>query len=116
MFVATVVASTLLATVLAYSAIRKLSHEPQVVETYTRAGVPERWLNHLAAILLAGAAGLIAGLFWAPIGIAAALALTCYFVVAVGFHIRAHDERNLPTPLVIAVLAAVALALRVATL
>jgi hypothetical protein len=116
MFLATAVVFVLLASLLSFAAIRKLSHRPEVVETYARVGVPEERLNQLAMVLLAGAAGLIAGLAWAPIGVAAALAVTCYFVVAVGFHVRAHDERNLPTPLVIALLAAVALALRVATL
>lgn len=116
MFVATVVVSVLLAAALAYSAVRKLGHRPEVVRTYLRVGVPEDKLNYLAIILLAGAAGLIAGLLWAPIGIAAAIGLTCYFVLAVGFHIRANDARNLPTPLALAILAAAALALRFASL
>jgi hypothetical protein len=108
--------SLLLASVLTYSAVRKLSHQPEVVQTYTRVGVPERKLDYLAAILLAGAAGLILGLFWAPIGVAAALGLVVYFLLAVGAHIRAHDIEHLPTPLAIELIAASALALRVLTL
>jgi hypothetical protein len=112
MFVATVIVSVLLAALLAYSAARKLSHAEQVVATYRRVGVPEDKLNYLAMILLAGAAGLIAGLFWAPIGIAAAIGLTAYFIAAIGFHIRFGDTGNIPTPAVLAVLAAAALTLR----
>ena len=116
MFVATVIVSALLAALLAFAAIRKLSHGPDVVQTYVRVGVPEDMLNYLAIILLAGAAGLILGLFWAPIGVAAASGVFCYFIVAVAFHMRANDGKNLPTPLVIALIAAAALILRLATL
>jgi DoxX-like family len=114
-FLATAVVSVLLAAALSYSALRKLSHRPEVVQTYLRAGVPEDRLDLLALVLLAGAAGLLLGLLWAPVGFAAAACLVVYFLVAVTFHIRADDARNLPTPLVLALVAAVALALRLVT-
>jgi hypothetical protein len=110
----TVAVSILFAALLAFSAIRKLSHRPEVVQAYLRAGVPEDKLDYLAVTLLAGAAGLLVGLLWTPLGVAAALALVVYFVVAMGFHIRAGDAEHLPTPLVMALLAAAALALRLA--
>jgi DoxX-like protein len=116
MFAVAAAVSVLLAAALAYSAVRKLGHRPEVVRTYVRVGVPEDKLNYLAIVLLAGAAGLLAGLLWAPIGIAAAIGITCYFILATGFHIRARDMRNLPTPLALAVIAAAALVLRLATL
>jgi len=116
MFAVTAVVSIVLASLLAYAAIRKLSHRPAVVESYLRAGVPEEWLDRLAIILLAGAAGLLAGLLWAPIGVAAAAALIAYFTVAITFHVRAGDAEHLPTPLTIALLATVALGLQLATL
>jgi DoxX-like family len=115
-FAATIAVSILLAAALAYAAVRKLSHRPDVVESYARVGVPEDKLDYLACILLAGAAGLLAGLFWAPIGIAAAVGLVAYFVLAIAAHVRAHDVDNLPTPVVIELLAATALVLRLATL
>ena len=99
----------------------RLLRDPQalprrgVVRTYVRAGVPEAWLDRLALILLAGAAGLIAGVFWAPLGIAAAFAVACYFAVAVAFHLRAGDAEHLPTPALLALIAAVALGLRLAS-
>jgi hypothetical protein len=116
MTVATAIVSVLLATLLAFAAARKLSHREPVVQTYVRVGVPEDKLDYLAIILLAGATGLVIGLFWAPIGVAAAIGVIAYFSVAIAFHIRAHDERNLPTPLVIALIAVTALVLRLATL
>ena len=115
MLVASAILSSLLAAVLAYSAIRKLTHNERVVRTYVRAGVPEAWLDRLALILFAGAAGLIAGVFWAPLGIAAAFAVACYFLVAVAFHLRAGDAEHLPTPALLGLIAAVALALRLAS-
>ncbi|MQA07225.1 MAG: DoxX family protein [Pseudonocardiaceae bacterium] len=115
MFVATVIVSALLAALLVFSAGLKFSHREQIVQGYARVGVPEGRLNYLAVVLLAGAAGLIVGLVWTPIGIAAAIGVICYFIGAVGFHIRAHDTKNLPTPVVFAVLATAALVLRIAT-
>jgi hypothetical protein len=115
LFVVAVAVSALLAALLATAAIRKLSHRPVVVESYLRVGVPEKRLNQLAVILLAGAAGVLLGLWWAPLQVAATAGLICYFVVAIGFHLRAGDARNAPTPFAFAVLAAAALLLRLAT-
>jgi hypothetical protein len=116
MVAASVVTSALLAAILAASAIRKLGHQPQVVQTYVRVGVPEEKLDYLAYILLAGAAGLVLGVFWAPIGVAAAAAVVVYFVLAMTAHVRAGDQEHLPTPVVIEAIAVAALVLRVATL
>lgn len=115
MFVATATVSVLLAALMAYSAVRKLSHQQQVVRSYARAGVPEERLNLLAAVLLVGAAGLLAGLAWAPLGVLAGIGAVGYFIVAIGSHLRHGDLRNLPAPVVLAVLAVAALVLRVAT-
>ena len=115
MFVATVAISVLLAGTVTLAAVRKLSHRTEVVQSYARVGVPEDRLDRLAVVLLAGAAGLLLGLAWAPLGIAAAIGLIAYFVLAIAAHIRADDLTNLPTPAVIELLALAALALRLAT-
>jgi hypothetical protein len=111
-FAATVVVSALLAALMSYAAVRKLSHRPEVVATYTRVGVPEERLDLLALTLLAGAAALLLGLAWAPIGVAAGIATVIYFLVAIGAHIRHGDLGNLPTPVVMELLAVAATALR----
>jgi hypothetical protein len=67
-------------------------------------------------VLIAGAASLLAGLVWAPLGVAAAIGVVVYFVVAVSAHVRANDLRNVGTPLAILVLAGCVLLLRLATL
>ena len=109
-------ASILLAAALSYSAAMKLTHRPEVVTSYARAGVPEGWLNRLAALLFAASAALIAGILWEPVGLAAAAALVAYFAVAVSFHVRAGDRGNLPTPAAMLLLAAVTAALHIALL
>ena len=116
MVTASIVVSSLLAALISYSAVLKLTHRPKVVEDYRRAGVPERWLNRLAALLLASAAGLVVGHWWALAGIASASGLIAYFALAVAFHVRAKDQANAVTPVVLMVLAAAALGLRFAAL
>jgi hypothetical protein len=116
MFAATTTVSVLLAALLGFAAVRKLSHRPEVVASYVRVGVPEDKLDYLAILLLCGAAGILLGLLWPPVGIAAAIGIVCYFAVAIAFHVRAHDEQHLPTPVGIALIAAAALVLRLATL
>jgi hypothetical protein len=116
MSTAATIGSALLAAILAAAAVRKLSHREEVVMSYVRVGVPPERLDHLAFILLAGAAGLVIGLFWAPIGIATGIAVIGYFVLAIAAHIRHHDERHLPTPVAIEVLAVATLTVRLASL
>ena len=111
MTAATIVVSVLLALLLVVTAARKLSHRPAVVATYRRVGVPEERLNLLAVLLLAGAGGLVAGLWWTPVGVAAAAALVAYFLLAIGAHVRARDVANAPVPAVYLALAGAALAL-----
>ena len=115
MFAATVLVTVLLAVLMSYAAIRKLSHRPEVVATYTRVGVPEERLDLLAATLLAGVAGVLIGLAWAPLGVTACAAVAIYFLVAIAAHVRSGDREHLPTPIVMELLAIGATALRVAS-
>jgi DoxX-like family len=115
MLVAAAVLSVVVAGLLAFAATRKLSHRPEVVEAYARTGVPESWLNLLAVTLLAGAGGLVLGIFWTPLGVAAAAAVATYFLVAIAFHVRAGDLTNAGTPVTIELLTLAALGLRLAS-
>jgi DoxX-like family len=113
MDVALVVVSILLAALITFSAALKLTHRPKVVESYRTAGVPETWLNVLAALLLLAAAGLLVGIWWPAAGFAAAVGLVAYFLLAVGFHIRANDTAHVATPAVLTGVAAAVVALHV---
>jgi DoxX-like family len=111
MSVAIAAVSLPLAALLVFTALRKLSHRPAVVATYTRVGVPEDKLNLLAALLLAGAAGLVVGLFATPVGVVTAAALVAYFALAIGAHLRARDSAHAFTPALFLLLALAALVL-----
>jgi len=113
MSVATSIVSILLAALLMMSAAIKMTRREPYVQGYLKVGVPEDRLNQLATLLLAGACGLLLGLAWAPIGVAAAAALVGYFAVAIVFHLRADDAESLPAPVMMALLAAAVLVLRV---
>jgi hypothetical protein len=106
------IVNLLLAVILAFAAVRKLTHREDVVATYARVGVPEERLNHLAFILLLGAAGLLLGLAWTPIGIAAALGVVVYFLLAIAAHVRHRDTDNLTTPIAVEAIAVAAVVLQ----
>ncbi|MEV6426424.1 DoxX family protein [Nocardia sp. NPDC051463] len=61
-------------------------------------GVSKRWRNPLAAVLLAGVAGLLIGLWFAPVGIAAAVGPMLYFLGGIGFHVKAKAGKRMPVP------------------
>lgn len=88
MFIATCVLGAILTVLLVFSAYGKLSHNPEQTATILKVGFPERYIWLLAACELAGAAGLVLGLFWWPIGVAAAIGVVLYFALAVVSHLR----------------------------
>lgn len=106
--------SIVLAGLAVVSGAGKLARHQLQVEVMQRVGVPldRMWL--LATAELAGAAGLIVGLWWWPIGVAAAAGLTLYFIGAVLAHLRVRDH-SIGTALAMLVLSAATLALRVYT-
>jgi hypothetical protein len=114
MFIAYAVVAVLFALVLVFSARGKLTRDERVVKGITGVGVPLAWFPWLAAAEIAGAAGLLVGLLWAPLGIAAATGLVLYFVGAVGAHVRARDYAGLAAPSPLLVIAVAALVLRIA--
>ena len=59
---------------------------------------------------LAGVAGVLVGLMWAPIGIAAAIGLALLSIGAIGFHLRASDNVADKAPAVIGLALAAATA------
>lgn len=115
MFIAYTIVAIVLALVLLFSAWAKLTRDERVVTGMTGVGVPLRWFPFLALCLIAGAVGLLIGIAYAPLGIAAAIGLILYFLSAVFFHLRAGDMAVIP-PLALLALAVVALLLRLTPL
>ncbi len=72
-----------------------------VLANSAEVGVPRSWLPRLAALKLAGAAGLLLGLLdtgLRPLGVAAACGLVLFYLGALAFHVRARVLRNLAFP------------------
>lgn len=94
----------------ASAAIGAVAHAEFVAKPATEVGVTRSQLPLLGALKLAGAIGLLLGLFGVPyIGTVAAIGLVVYFVGAVVAHLRARVLYNIYGP-------GIFLALAVATL
>lgn len=115
MFVATVVVSVLIAALAAFSGGSKLARSPMQLAAMeaVRFPVDRMWL--LGAAELAGAAGVLAGLLWWPLGAAAATGLVLYFVGAVLAHLRVGDVKGVVNPVLPLALSVGALVLRLLT-
>lgn len=86
----------LTAVFVAFSGLQKVRHDPKVTRIiHDVVGVPMTWFPFLAACEFAGAAGLLGGLLWPPIGLAAAAGLVLYFVGAMAAHVRVGDVQGL---------------------
>ncbi|MEV7099514.1 DoxX family protein [Amycolatopsis sp. NPDC051045] len=81
-----------------FSAVSMFARAKWVVEPITEYGVPASWWPWLGTAKAAGALGLIAGLFWPPIGIAAAIGLILYFTGALVTVARARSYAHLAYP------------------
>ncbi|MFD0555460.1 DoxX-like protein [Stackebrandtia endophytica] len=80
-----------------------------VLENSAAVGLDERWLPSLAVLEGLGVAGLVLGLLWIPpLGLAAAVGLVLFFVVAIVVHCRARVLSNLAFPSTFLVLAVAA--------
>jgi len=107
---ATLVVTLLLATLFTFSASIKLLGVPRSLAIRDHLGVkPLQW-RLIGACELAGVAGVLVGLIWAPIGIAAAIGLALLSVGAIAFHVRASDGALDMAPAVIGVALAIATA------
>jgi hypothetical protein len=116
MFIAYAVIAIALSVALVASGATKLTKQPRVVEAiHGRAGVPLAWFPMLASAEIAGAVGLIIGLWVPALGIAAAIGVVLYFTGAVIAHLRVNN-RDFASPVVAGLLAAAALALRLVSL
>ncbi|KAF4410764.1 MULTISPECIES: DoxX family protein [Streptomyces] len=111
MFTTCVVIVVLVAAANVWSAVVDLVKTDAVLANSAEAGVPESWLPWLAALKVAGAAGLLLGLLGADaLGLAAAVGLVLYYVCAVGLHVRRRVFHNIAFPAVFLGLAVAALA------
>ncbi|WP_314225598.1 DoxX family protein [Streptomyces zaehneri] len=116
MFTTYIVVAVLMSAVLVVSAGAKAIRTQHITGQIATLGVPESMLLFLVAAQVSGAAGLLVGVWWGPLGIAAAAGLTLYFAGAVASHLRVGDYKGTPPAIVLTLIAIALIALRAATL
>jgi hypothetical protein len=115
MFVLCVIVCSVLAVLAFGMGAAQLNKVPQAIAVMDHVGA-KRLAPLSGWLLIAAAVGLVVGLFWAPIGIAAAAGLVLYFLIAALMHVRVKDPiGQILNPLVPAAISAAALYLRLAT-
>ncbi len=114
MFTTAAVFSSVLALVFLGAGSSKVAKVKMQQDNAAHLGFTIAAYQRIGTLQIAGAIGLVIGLWVAPLGIAAATGLTLMMIGAVGFHLRAKDKAALYAPAaVLALLAAVTLALRI---
>ena len=116
MNIAYLVITLVFAAMVAFSGIGKIRRDPRIVHVIQEVvGVPLKYFSLLAACELAGALGLVLGIWWPSIGVAAGIGLVIYFVAASVSHLRVGDVKGIGPAAFMLALAAGALALRILT-
>ncbi|WP_219502995.1 DoxX family protein [Nonomuraea ceibae] len=112
MLLAATILSALVALVFLLAGAQKLLLRPQVTANLLRLGVGSTMTRTIGVLETAGALGLVAGLLWRPIAVAAAAGLTLLLIGAIGYHVRTRDfahrrhRSHAAAPVLLAVVAA----------
>jgi hypothetical protein len=114
-FIAYVFLAVMLSLLLFISARPDITRDPKVTEGLKALEVPDSWFLPLGLVKIAGALGLLAGIAYRPLGIAAAIGVVLYFLGAVITHLRAGDKKGVGTPAVIMLVSVAPLVLGFAT-
>ena len=116
MGIAYLVITILLAAIVTFSGIGKIRRDRHIVQViHEVVGVSLKYFSLLAACEFAGALGVVLGIWWPLLGVAACIGLVIYFVGASVSHLRVGDVKGIGPAAFIFVLAAAALALRILT-
>jgi hypothetical protein len=108
---AKVIVTALLAALFGFASLIKLVGLRQSLAIRDHLGVkPVQW-RLIGLLELAGVAGVLVGLAWPPIGVAAAIGLALLVLGAIVFHVRASDSVADTAPAVIGLGLAVATAI-----
>ncbi|HEY6375160.1 MAG TPA: DoxX family protein [Edaphobacter sp.] len=108
------VITIVLAAMAAFSGLGKLRRDPKIVRIVNEVvGVPLNYFPHLAACEFAGALGLVLGIWWPFLGMAAGIGLVVYFVGAIVSHVRVGDVNGIGPGAFMLVISVAALVLRI---
>lgn len=116
MSVAYVVLAVLLSLMLVVSGRGKLVKDPRTMASLDSVRVASGLVPVLAVLEFAGAVGLLVGIGYRPLGVAAAVGVFLYFLGAVIAHLRVKDVKGVPAAGVLFVVSAAELALAAASL
>ena len=117
MFIAYCVLALVYSAMLTFSGISKLQPHPDAVKMIHEViGVPMAMFPVLAVMEFAAAAGLLAGIRWARLGVAAAGGAMLYFIGAIVSHLLVGDFAGIGGAVFMLVLASALLALRIKSL
>jgi hypothetical protein len=98
----------------AFSGLGKLRRDPKIERViHEVVGVPLKYFPHLAACEIAGALGLVLGIWWPLLGMAAGIGLVVYFVGAIVSHVRVGDVKGIGPAAFMLVISVAAVVLRV---
>jgi uncharacterized membrane protein YphA (DoxX/SURF4 family) len=114
MNIAYLVITILLAAMAMFSGIGKIRRDPRIVQVIQEVvGVPLQYFALLAACEIAGAVGLVLGIWWPVLGMAAGVGLVVYFVGAVVSHLRVGDVKGIGPAAFLLMVSVAAVVLRV---
>ena len=114
MHTAYLVFTILFSLLVAFSGLGKIRRDARQVQVlHETVGVPLEYISLVAACEFAGAIGLLVGIWWPPVGVAAGIGLVLYFVGAIVSHLRVGDSKGVGPAAFMLVLAAGALVLRI---
>ncbi|MGV9706887.1 DoxX family protein [Streptomyces sp. NPDC003483] len=94
MYIAAVILSVLLALVSLAAGVPKAQLKGDVPDGLVAKGLSSAQVRLVGLAELAAGAGLVAGIWWQPLGIAAALGMAVLLLCAVGYHVKWGDYRD----------------------
>jgi hypothetical protein len=116
MHIAYIALTVIVALLVVFSGVAKVRRDPKVVKVvHETVGVPMKYFLLLALCEFAGGLGLVMGIWWPVLGIAAGIGLVVYFVGAAVGHLRADDAKGMGASVFMLALCGGALALRFLT-
>jgi len=114
MLVALVVVTVIAIAANAVESVANFMGAAWVKQNSRAVGVPDSWLPFLGVVKGAAALGLAAGFVWRPLGVAAAIGLVVFFVLATALHVKERVFHNFYGPLGFLALSVAALWLMIA--
>lgn len=109
--IAKIVVTALLAAMLGFAGLIKIAGVQRSLTIRDHLGLnPVQWRT-IGVLELCGVAGVLVGLAWWPIGVAAAIGSALLLLGAIGFHTRASDSAGETAPAVLGLGLAVATAI-----